>query len=55
VNCKGYEKDIEIKLPQYSFKVVDFLLQNWFLIDETTDNTTAGYFFGDTFGGRGCV
>jgi hypothetical protein len=41
--------DIEIKSRDYWFKVVDFLQQNWALIDPTKDGVVV-WFFGDTAG-----
>lgn len=41
--------DIEIKSRDYWFKVVDFLQQNWALIDSTKDGVVV-WFFGDTAG-----
>jgi hypothetical protein len=43
------ETPVEIQSRDYWFKVVDFLQQNWALIDETTESC-AVFFFGDTSG-----
>ncbi|MBK6751630.1 MAG: hypothetical protein IPG67_16940 [Acidobacteria bacterium] len=43
------EDKIEIRSRDYRFKVVEFLQQNWALVDETTDGVIV-YFFGDTAG-----
>ncbi len=40
---------IEILSRDYWFKVVEFLQQNWALIDETSNGVIV-YFFGDTAG-----
>jgi hypothetical protein len=44
------DKVHEIKSRDYWFKVVEFLQQNWALIDENADGTATVYFFGDTSG-----
>ena len=43
------ETPVEIRSRDYWFKIVEFLQQNWALIDETTDGCTV-FFFGDTSG-----
>lgn len=40
---------VEIQSRDYWFKIVDFLQQNWALIDKTTEGCTV-FFFGDTSG-----
>ena len=40
---------VRIKSRDYWFKIVDYLQQNWALIDETTDGCVV-FFFGDTSG-----
>lgn len=40
---------VEISSRDYLFKVVDFLQQNWALIDQTPSGRTV-FFFGDTTG-----
>jgi hypothetical protein len=45
-----HDEEIHIKSRDYWFKVVEFLQQNWALIDETSDSTVTVYFFGDTSG-----
>ena len=40
---------VEIKSRDYWFKIVEFLQQNWALIDETSDGCVV-FFFGDTSG-----
>ena len=40
---------VEILSRDYWFKIVEFLQQNWALIDETPDGCTV-FFFGDTSG-----
>ncbi len=44
------EQRIEISSRDYWFKVIDFLQQNWALIDENADGAAIVYFFGDTSG-----
>lgn len=41
---------IEIHSRDYWFKVIDFLQQNWALIDAQVDDGCVVYFFGDTSG-----
>lgn len=43
------ETPVEIQSRDYWFKIVEFLQQNWALIDETTEGCTV-FFFGDTSG-----
>jgi len=43
------EREVEIKSRDYWFKVVDFLQQNWALIDEVEDGAIV-WFFNDTSG-----
>ena len=43
------ERDVQIKSRDYWFKVVDFLQQNWALIDEVEDGVIV-WFFSDTSG-----
>ena len=43
------EKTIEIQSRDYWFKIVDFLQQNWALIDQA-DSGVVVWFFGDTSG-----
>lgn len=43
------ETPVEIQSRDYWFKIVEFLQQNWVLIDETKDGCTV-FFFGDTSG-----
>ncbi|MBA3632044.1 MAG: hypothetical protein H0W58_04415 [Acidobacteria bacterium] len=45
-----HDEEIKITSRDYWFKVVDFLQQNWALIDETADGAAIVYFFGDTSG-----
>ena len=40
---------VEIRSRDYWFKIVEFLQQNWALIDEDADGCTV-FFFGDTSG-----
>jgi len=40
---------VEIRSRDYWFKIVDFLQQNWALIDETPDSCVV-FFFGDDSG-----
>ena len=46
-----YERDQEIEIASrdYWFKIVEFLQQNWALVDETNAGVVV-YFFGDTAG-----
>ena len=41
---------VEIESRDYWFKVVDFLQQNWALIEQNKDGSALVYFFGDTSG-----
>jgi len=41
--------EVTIKSPDYWFKIVDFLQQNWALIDSAEDGVVV-WFFGDTSG-----
>ncbi|MBK6553085.1 MAG: hypothetical protein IPP18_15270 [Rhodocyclaceae bacterium] len=43
------ETPVEIRSRDYWFKIVEFLQQNWALIDENPDGCTV-FFFGDTSG-----
>ncbi|RJP93884.1 MAG: hypothetical protein C4518_05080 [Desulfobacteraceae bacterium] len=43
------ETPVEIRSRDYWFKIIEFLQQNWALIDETPDGY-AVFFFGDTSG-----
>ena len=43
------EREVEIKSRDYWFKVVDFLQQNWALIDKVEDGAIV-WFFNDTSG-----
>ena len=43
------EREVEIKSRDYWFKVVDFLQQNWALIDKVEDVAIV-WFFNDTSG-----
>lgn len=43
------ETSVEIRSRDYWFKIVEFLQQNWALIDETSEGCTI-FFFGDTSG-----
>ena len=43
-------EEVKINSCDYWFKVVDFLQQNWALIDETAEGAAIAYFFGDTSG-----
>lgn len=38
------ETPVEIRSRDYWFKIVEFLQQNWALIDETTDDCTVFFF-----------
>lgn len=44
------KESIEINSRDYWFKIVEFLQQNWALIDKTDDTRTTVWFFGDTAG-----
>lgn len=44
------QNEIIIKSRDYWFKVVEFLQQNWALIDKTKNGNFIVYFFGDTSG-----
>jgi len=45
------EKTVEIRSRDYWFKIVEFLQQNWALIDEDQHGATCTvFFFGDTSG-----
>lgn len=46
---KGAAGEVEISSRDYWFKIVEFLQQNWALIDETPDGIVV-WFFGDTSG-----
>jgi len=41
---------VEIKSKDYWFKVVDFLQQNWALVDQNKDATVTIFFISDTSG-----
>jgi hypothetical protein len=43
------DEEVPIRSRDYWFKVVDFLQQNWALIDDT-DSGAVAWFFGDTSG-----
>lgn len=44
-------QQVEIRSTDYWFKIVDFLQQNWALIDQDLDDAACTvYFFGDTSG-----
>ncbi len=45
-----HDEEIKITSRDYWFKVVDFLQQNWALIDEDKSGAAIVYFFGDTSG-----
>lgn len=50
-SCSMHRKEVEIRSRDYWFKIVEFLQQNWALIDEEPggDGCTV-FFFGDTSG-----
>ena len=41
---------LEIKSRDYWFKIVEFLQQNWALIDANEDSSVTVFFIGDRFG-----
>jgi len=43
-------EEVKINSCDYWFKIVEFLQQNWALIDETEDGRFIIYFLGDTSG-----
>lgn len=43
-------KEVEIRSRNYWFKIVEFLQQNWALIDEDVGGGCTVFFFGDTSG-----
>ncbi len=45
-----HDEEVKINSRDYWFKIVEFLQQNWALIDEVEDNNFIVYFFGDTSG-----
>ena len=45
-----YDEEIKIESRDYWLKVVDFLQQNWALIDAGENGNLIVYFFGDTSG-----
>ena len=46
---KGGSTEVEIKGRDYWFKIVEFLQQNWALIDQTDEGVVV-WFLGDTSG-----